>query len=686
MKHFFWLAASLATSLLLAPAGWAQTTAPEWQLVGQNINPANYYGITVANGMIGLVSSPEPMKVKDVVLNGAFDTYGRGRVSNILKVFNFANMNLDVDGIRIGPKDISNYRQTLDMQKAALTTTFDYKDKVSVRQTMMALRHLPFSELTMVAITAKKDCEIIPMSVIETPENLKEVKNFYSEIDRSHVTIRLLSSVAKSPTGRHTVAASTSFIFEEPHGQEPDVIHEDWDYNMHLAKFRKRLKAGQTYTFSVVGSVSSTAHTADPQNEAERLTLFAALERTERLLMRHNAEWAKLWQSDIVIDGDPDAQRAVRSALYHLYSFAREGTAYSLSPMGLSGLGYNGHVFWDTELWMYPAILALKPAMARSLLEYRFERMAMARQNAFSHGYAGVMFPWESDADGQEATPVWALTGPFQHHITGCVGWAFWKYYQVTKDTEWLRTRGYPMLKEVADFWASRVEREAGLAGQPGKYHINNVIGANEWQENIDDNAFTNGMAKTSLQYAIQAAQTLGLTPNPDWKQVSDNIPILKFPDGVTKENRTYDGVTIKQADVNLLAYPLHIVSDEAAVRRDLAYYGPRYSPDGPAMGWSVLATLNARLGDTEKAYEWFTRSYKPNEVPPFGVLAETAGGTNPYFATGAGGMLQAVMNGFGGLEITDQGITQLKTRLPKKWKSLTLKGIGPDQRTIEVR
>lgn len=95
------------------------------------------------------------------------------------------------------------------------------------------------------------------MSVIETPENLKEVKNFYSEIDRSHVTIRLLTSVAKSPSGRHTVAASNSFIFEEPHGQEPDVIHEDWDYNMHLAKFKKRLKAEEAYRFSVVGSVSS---------------------------------------------------------------------------------------------------------------------------------------------------------------------------------------------------------------------------------------------------------------------------------------------------------------------------------------------------------------------------------------------------------------------------------------------
>lgn len=659
----------------------AQSDNSAWQIIGKDINPAQYYGVTVANGMIGLVSSPEPMKVKDVVLNGAFDTYGRGRVSNILKVFNFANMNLDVDGQRISPRDIANYRQTLDMQKAALTTTFDVKDKLSVRQTMMALRHLPFSELTMVELTAKKDCDIIPMSVIESPENLKEVKNFYSEIDRSHVTIRLLTSVAKSPTGRLTVAASTSFIFEEPHGQEPDVIHEDWDYNSHLAKFKKHLKAGQTYRFSIVGSVTSTAQTPDPQNEAERLTIFAALERTPRLLQRHEADWAKLWQSDIVIDGDPDVQRAARFALYHLYSFAREGTAYSLSPMGLSGLGYNGHVFWDTELWMYPALLVMKPEMAKSLLEYRYERMVMARQNAFSHGYAGVMFPWESDADGQEATPVWALTGPFQHHITGCIGWAFWKYYQVTKDKEWLRTRGYPMLKEVADFWASRVEREG-----PGKYHINNVIGANEWQENIDDNAFTNGMAKTALQYATQAAQELGITPNADWKTVADNIPILKFPDGTTKENRTYDGVEIKQADVNLLAYPLTIITGEAAIRKDLAYYEPRFSPEGPAMGWSVLATLHARLGEPDAAYKWLVKSYKPNEVPPFGVLAETAGGTNPYFATGAGGMLQALLNGFGGLDITDKGIVALKTKLPKGWKSLTLKGVGVQKQTIQVR
>ncbi|WP_128546638.1 glycosyl hydrolase family 95 catalytic domain-containing protein [Larkinella soli] len=665
-------------SFFLLPKSYGQSDS--WKIEATAIDPARYYGITVANGMIGLVSSPEPMKVKDVVLNGAFDTYGRGRVSNILKVFNFANLYLDVDGRRVGPRETAHYRQTLDMQKAALTTTFDVQDKVSVRQTVMALRQLPFSTLSMVEITARKDCDITPASVIESPENLKEVRNFYSEIDRPHATVRLLTSVAKSPTGRLTVAASTSFIFEEPHGQEPDVIHEDWDYNMHLAKFTRRLKAGQTYRFSVVGSVTSTAHTADAHNEAERLTIFAALERTDRLLKRHQAEWDKLWQSDIVIEGDADAQRAVRSALYHLYSFARAGTAYSLSPMGLSGLGYNGHVFWDTELWMYPALLLMKPEMARSLLEYRFERMPMARQNAFSHGYAGVMFPWESDADGQEATPVWALTGPFQHHITGDIGWAFWKYYQVTKDKDWLRTRGYPMLKEVAEFWVSRVEKDAK------GYHINNVIGANEWQENINDNAYTNGMAKTSLQYAVQAAQELGLTPNTAWKTVADNLPILRFPDGTTRENETYDGVPIKQADVNLLAYPMKIVTEEAQIRKDLKYYEPRMSPEGPAMGFSVLATLYARLGESDRAYDLFVRSYKPNEVPPFGVLAETAGGTNPYFATGAGGMLQAVLNGFGGLDITDNGIVQLKTRLPKTWKSLTIRGVGTQQKTIRIQ
>jgi trehalose/maltose hydrolase-like predicted phosphorylase len=590
-------------------------------------------------------------------------------------------MNLDVDGRRIGPSTIQNYRQTLNMQEAYLETSFDVGPKASVTTRMMSLRNLPYSSLITVSITAKEDIRITPMSVIEAPNHLSDVRNYYAEIDRPHVKIPLMTSVGLSPSGRIKLAASNSFIFEEEHGHEPDIIHEDWDYNMHLAKFNKDLKVGETYRFSIVASTCSSEQYEDPHNEAERLTIFAMLEGTERLLSRHKSSWKKLWaEGDIRVTGNDDITRDIRSALYHLYSFAREGTAFSLSPMGLSGLGYNGHVFWDTELWMYPPLLVMQPEIAKSLLEYRYERLDAAIQNAFSHGYDGAMFPWESAGDGSEDTPVWALTGPFQQHITATVGWAFWKYYQVTKDEEWLRTRGWPVLENVAKFWVSRVERNG-----PGRYDINNVIGANEWEENIDNNAFTNGMVKTVLGYATDAAKALGKTPDPDWMHVANNIPILKFPDGTTRENATYDGVMIKQGDVNLLAYPLDVIQEEAQIRKDLDYYLPRLSPDGPAMGAAILAVLYNRLGESGKAAEIFANSYKPNEVPPFGVISETAGGTNPYFATGAGGMLQAVINGFGGLDINDNGLIQLKTNLPKGWKELIIEGAGIDNKTYRV-
>jgi trehalose/maltose hydrolase-like predicted phosphorylase len=651
---------------------YGSTLAQEtWKVVAFPVEHEKYYGVTLANGMIGLVSSADPMKVQDVVLNGVYDYYQRGRVSNILKSFSHINLELEINGQRIRRSDISGYRQELDMKHAILTTTFSVAGQAEVTHQLMALRHLPFSALVIVTIRALQDIRITPLSIIEAPQHLMDVRNFFIHIDRPHVLIPLLTSVAKSPSGKLSVAASSSFIFSEPHGEEPQVIHEDWDFNMHLAKFYKDLKAGSTYTFAVVGSSVSSAHYPDPHNEAERLTIFARLEGTSRLLSKHIQAWEALWESDIIIEGDERVQRDVRFALYHLYAFTREATAYSLSPMGLSGLGYNGHIFWDTELWMFPPLLVLQPQLARSLLEYRFQRLDAARQNAFAHGYRGAMFPWESSESGFEDTPVWALTGPFQHHITGCVGWAFWKYYQVTQDKIWLRERGYPVLKEVADFWASRVERKGR-----GQYEINNVIGANEWQENIDNNAFTNGMAITVLRYAAQAARVLGLPPDPDWEHVASNIPILRFPDGITRENTTYNGEEIKQADVNLLAYPLELITDPNQIRADLKYYESRMSPAGPAMGFSVLATLYARLGDASKAYELFLRSYRPNEVPPFGVLAETAGGTNPYFATGAGGMLQTVLFGFGGLRITDRGIERKSAVLPSEWKKLEIKGV----------
>lgn len=668
--------------LFLLQLGVACFAQDPWKITANEIDPSHYYGITVANGMIGVVSSPEPFKVKDVVLAGAYDLYGRGRVSNFLKSFNLLNMYLEIDGNRISATNSSNLQQSLDMRHAAFSTSFSYGDKADVTYTYYALRQSPFTLLMEVTIKAKQSFQLGAASVMEAPDALKDVQNYYNEIDRPHVVISLLTSSAKSPTGKLLMCASNTFLFSEQHGKEPRVIHEMWDNNMHLMKFGKAMQAGETYRFSIAGSSITSAHHDDPLNEAERMTITAKLQGRDRLINQHNKAWDDIWKSDIIIEGDPQAQQDVHSMMYHLYSFVREGTSLSPSPMGLSGLGYNGHVFWDTELWMYPTLLVLHPEMAKSLVEYRFQRLGAARQNAFNHGYKGAMFPWESAGTGVEETPVWALSGTFEQHITACVGIAAWNYFCVTQDKEWLRERGYPILKETAEFWASRVERNG-----PGKYDINNVVAADEWAENVDNNAFTNAAAKAVLQYANQAATILGINTNPDWTLVAKNIPILTMENGVTREHATYNGEGIKQADVNLLSYPLKEFTDPVRIRKDLEYYETRVPNQGtPAMTQAIFTLLYARLGDADKAWHFFQDGYVPNLNPPFRVIAETKGGTNPYFATGAGGMLQSVLMGFGGLDITAVGLVQIKSVLPKHWKSLTLTGIGVEKKTYRVK
>ncbi len=654
-----------------------------WKIKAAKIDPSNYYGITVANGMIGIVSSPEPFKVKDVVLAGAYDLYGRGRVSNFLRSFNLLNSYLEIDGKRIDKNNTTNMQQELDMQHASFTTSFNMADKAQVSYTYYSLRHLPFSVLMDVEIKAAKDISITAASIMEAPDALKDVQNYYNEIDRPHTTISLLTSSAKSPTGKLLMCASNTFIFTEAHGSEPRIIHEMWDNNMHLIKFSHKIKAGDTYRFSIVGSSITSAHHDDPLNEAERMTIYAKLQGRDRLISFHNKAWDELWKSDIAIEGDAQTQQDVHSMLYHLYSFVREGTALSPSPMGLSGLGYNGHVFWDAELWMFPAILVMHPEMAKSMVEYRFQRLEAAKRNAFNRGYKGAMYPWESAESGVEETPVWALSGPFEHHITACVAIAAWNYFCVTQDKIWLREKGWPILSATADFWASRVERNG-----PGKFDIKNVVASDEWAENVDNDAFTNAAAKANLQYATEAAKLLNIIPDADWMNVAQNIPILKFANGVTKEHASFNpDTTIKQADVNLLAYPLKEITNTVQIKKDLEFYETRLPNEGtPAMTQAVFALLYSRLGDGEKAFHWFKDGYISNLNPPFNVIAETKNGTNPYFATGAGGLLQAMLMGFGGLEITDKGITQVKSKLPSSWKSLVITGAGPQRKTYQVK
>jgi len=647
-------------------------------------NSENYTGIVVANGRIGILPSEKPFEVSQIILNNVYEKGGVLDVSKILVGMNFGNLEIEIDNEKITENNISNWKQTLNMKEAKFTTSFTFKEKAVVSYTIYALRNVPYSGYIDVNIQANKNVKVKVIGKIETPSEYQNPMSSFRILKDNETTMPILQTVAKSKFGRHTIGTSATFIWHTINSgsatQRPKLTHNKVSEYDNRLSFEKEIKKGEALEFAWTAAECSTQDFFDPQTESERFVIFNLLTQKKDLLNQHKALWATLWKGDIIIEGDLQSQQDIRLGLYHLYSFARGDSDLSISPMGLSSQGYNGHIFWDTELWMFPPLLALNQDIARSLVNYRSDRLDVAKRKAINFGYKGAMFPWESDDTGEEATPAWALTGTFEHHITADVAIAFWNYYRVTKDKQWLLEKGYPLLKEVADYWVSRSAKNLD-----GSYSIKNVVGANEFAANIDDNAFTNGSAITALQFAMFAAKELGLEVNLNWKDVADKIIIHKFPDGTTRENSTYNGEIIKQADVNLLAYPLNIVNDQKTIVKDLKYYEPKISKEGPAMGKSVFAIIYARFGDVETAFRLFKESYEPNKRPPFGALSESATSNNPYFVTGAGGMLQTVLFGFGGLHFTEEGIIQKNPILPKEWKSLTITGVGKEKKTYIV-
>ena len=668
--------------LLIALNLITQAQEKDWVLSTGKVEA--YTGIVAANGRIGILPEDKPFQTKSIILNNVYEKESELGVSKIISGMNFANLDIEIDGEKITEQNVSDWKQSLNMKTAAFETSFTFKDKAKIVYTIYALRNIQYAGYIDINILPLKNIKIKTTGKISTPEEFINPLSTFRVLKDNEVTMPILQTVAKSKFGKHTIGTSATFVWHAINSgreeQRPHLTHEKVsEYENHLS-FEKDLKKAEIYEFAWTGAECSTQDFEDPQTESERFVIFNLLTPRNDLIDQHKKLWNDLWQGDIIIEGDLQSQLDVRLALYHLYAFSRGDSNLSISPMGLSSQNYNGHIFWDTELWMFPPLLMLNQDIARSLVNYRSDRINKAKEKAINFGYKGAMFPWESDDTGEEATPAWALTGTFEHHITADVAIAFWNYYRVTQNKEWLITRGYPMLKEIADYWVSR-----SVLNTDGSYSIKNFVGANEFAPNVDDNAFTNGSAITALKFAVDAANEVDEVPDPLWKNLASKIKIHKFSDGTTMEHSNYAGEIIKQADVNLLSYPLHIITDEATIKKDLKYYEPKLADEGPAMGQSVFAVLYAKLGNSKEAYRLFKRSYEPNKRPPFGALAEAATSNNPYFATGAGGMLQVILFGFGGLDITDDGIVQKNAILPKEWKSLTLKGIGPERKTYVI-
>jgi trehalose/maltose hydrolase-like predicted phosphorylase len=392
----------------------------------------------------------------------------------------------------------------------------------------------------------------------------------------------------------------------------------------------------------------------------------------------------------------------VRFALFHLMGSAGEAGEAAVGARGLTGPAYRGHVFWDGDVFVLPFLAATHPPAARAMLEYRLRRLDAARAAAKALGRAGVRFPWESAGSGVDVTPSHAYdhaghvvpirTGELEEHIVADIAWAASFYLDWTGDAEFATGPGRELLIESARYWASRIRVDG-----KGRGHIYGVIGPDEYHEPVDDNAFTNVMARWNLRRA--AALACGSVPDAErrrWLQLAEGIvdgydaydqlyeqfagfyrlePLVigdispRRPiaaDLLLGRERVVGAQVLKQADVLMLH---HLVPEEVArgsLEPNLAYYEPR-TAHGSSLSPAIHAALFARAGRMGPAVDALRLSCR---IDVDDLTGTTAGGL--HLAT-MGGVWQALVFGFAGVRATS-GELALDPRLPEAWDALELR------------
>ncbi len=498
-----------------------------------------------------------------------------------------------------------------------------------------------------------------------------------------------------------------------------------WDvFNAPTLAATASLNAGESARIEKITAMYTSRETNDPAGAARRALQTLSSDAWSGLWESHARAWQQEWEAcDVFIDGDDRAHLAVRFNLFNLLTAApRHDERVSIGAKALSGHGYRGHVFWDTEIFMLPFFTYTRPEIARNLLSYRYHTLDGARKKAASGGFKGAQYAWESAATGEEVTPTWVphphdrtqliriWTGDIQIHISADVCFAIWQYWNATGDDEFMTRRGAEIFFEVARFWASRAEWNA----QRGGYEFTDVIGPDEYHDHVDNNAYTNAFARWQLltalrvltwlesrapQQAAELRRRLGVddAETAQWKSVASQIywaqdetgglieqfegyfrrkaVDLQVLEPRTRSIQSLLGIEganeaniLKQPDVLMLAYLLPELFDEHSLRENYDYYTPRTDHTyGSSLGPAIQAILACRMDRPEEAYEHFMRAACAD-------LEDVRGNAGDgIHAASAGGIWQALVFGFGGLELGESG---WKTRpcLPARWKRLAFR------------
>lgn len=426
----------------------------------------------------------------------------------------------------------------------------------------------------------------------------------------------------------------------------------------------------------------------------------------DSLWAAHTREWARFWEkADIRVSGRPAVEQALRFGNYHLRLPAGDDARVSIGARTLTGRAYEGHVFWDTEIFMLPFYLCTEPERARKLLLYRHNTLDGARRRARESGFAGACFAWESTVTGDDVTPtkvrvdgtdeeVPVFTGSQQMHVTADIAYAVWRYWDATHDEDFLAGPGAEILFETARFWASRVT--------PGErhHHIRGVMGPDEYHLAVNDNAYTNWMVRFNLERAAWAAHRYGRHPQEavQWSTLASSLHCpAPGADGVIEQfdgffaladlplpkkerldgpvSRFFDWQEInrfkvlKQADVLMLPLLFPDAFSDEVVAANYDYYEP-LTDHGSSLSPAVHAAIAARLGRTEDALHYWKLSLW---LDLSDAMQNSMLGVHP---AAMGGTWQALVFGYLGVRFTDEGPQpdpRAAGRLPRGWGRVEL-------------
>jgi kojibiose phosphorylase len=690
---------------------------PAWNIRQRRVSlvrePAVEARFSVSNGLLGIRGALEESESglhPRTLVAGLFDPLDTGLpIPGLVPAPDWLGLRIVADGTPLEPgtPGVTRHVRTLDLRHGALWRDWDYRDEAG---RTVRVRTLRFAS----AVRRNLAVEVIQITADQTMSlSLQEpILDLGGELEPVYTSGPV--TVWETNDRRHQLGVARARLLDPGTGAPPYSVPLDGGGPLRVA-----LKAGRTITLCRLVVMVPAIDGVEPYNGAHDGIVEAIRIGWRALFTEHVRQWAQRWDAgDVKVEGDAEAQRALRFAAYHLISAANPENEYvSVGARGLTGEAYWGHVFWDTDIFLIPFYALTWPEAARAMLMYRYHGLPAAREKAARFGYQGALYAWEAAERGEEATPDFVTgpdgqrieikTGTEEHHISADVAYAVWQYWQATGDDQFLQEAGAEIILETARFWASRA-----TLGTDGRYHIARVVGPDEYHEDVDDNAFTNGLARWNLLRGREVAhllkqlwperwttlrKQLGITAHDlkQWRTVALGLamnadavtgvieqfagyfnlepidlaayePRTQPLDVLLGREATQRSQAIKQADVLMLQVLLWDRFTARQRKANFAYYEPRCG-HGSSLSPAMHALLSARLGDVGLAERYL---HQAAAIDLDDAMGNAAGGI--HLAT-QGGLWQAAVFGFGGLQLGRDGL-RIAPHLPAAWRSLAFR------------